>query len=317
MKKKLAMVEIDSIIVDEAFQCRVTRDDDHLEQMVDALRESPGCLPRIDLVEVAGLGKVLVNGFARLEAHQRLNLSKIPATVIKGDRWQAILACAEANKDQLGRHRTTADKRKAVDTMLRESVESGKKLSDREIARHVGCTHSTVGLRKKALGITKVDDSSTSEVLPERKPKAKKKEVWENMLLEDCLDVADSVWDSLRENEVRTAGELMEKIEAKVPIGLDAQEIKILKVQVERIKDGEEILNEVPASKPLKSGDAKGFDFKAFNSALKVVAQAPDVLADLMDASSVERRKCIDALTQFHSLWDRWVSRLYPRGIDG
>lgn len=77
----------------------------------------------------------LADGFHRVRAAQRCKLSDIPADVRQGTRRDAVLFSVGANGDH-GLRRSNADKRRAVETMLRD--EEWRDWSDREIARQCG-----------------------------------------------------------------------------------------------------------------------------------------------------------------------------------
>ncbi len=73
----------------------------------------------------------LADGFHRVEAARDVVMN-IPARVLPGGQREAILHAAGANASH-GLRRTNADKRRAVETLLRD--EDWAKWSDREIAR--------------------------------------------------------------------------------------------------------------------------------------------------------------------------------------
>lgn len=90
----------------------------------------------------------LWDGFHRLHARQRNGLHTVPALVRQGTRRDAVLLSVGANATH-GFRRSAEDKRRAVDTLLRD--EEWAAWSDREIARRVGVDHKTVGARRAAL----------------------------------------------------------------------------------------------------------------------------------------------------------------------
>jgi len=91
----------------------------------------------------------LVDGFHRLGAHQRVRPNApIEAEVIQGTQTEAQWHSLAANKTH-GLRRTAEDRRRAVQAALRHP--HGCKLSDREIAEHVGVSPSTVGKYREQL----------------------------------------------------------------------------------------------------------------------------------------------------------------------
>jgi hypothetical protein len=84
----------------------------------------------------------LADGFHRIEAAARNNYQLVKADVRKGTRRDAVLEACRANALH-GLPRTTADKRRAVETLLRD--EEWATWSNREIARHIHVDDKTVG----------------------------------------------------------------------------------------------------------------------------------------------------------------------------
>jgi hypothetical protein len=90
----------------------------------------------------------LADGFHRIEAAQRAGLTDYRVEVLKGDKRAAQLHAARANADH-GLRRSRQDVQRAIELLLRD--EEWAKWSDREIARHVHCTHPTVGAVRRQL----------------------------------------------------------------------------------------------------------------------------------------------------------------------
>lgn len=84
----------------------------------------------------------LADGFHRLAAHRAAGLADILADVREGDQRAAILHAAGCNTTH-GLPRSNADKRRAVETLLRDSEWQG--WSDRRIARACAVSPTTVG----------------------------------------------------------------------------------------------------------------------------------------------------------------------------
>lgn len=90
----------------------------------------------------------LADGFHRIEAAQRAGLSDYPVEVLRGSKRDAILRAAGANS-QHGLRRTNADKRRAVELLLKD-VE-WRQWSDRKIADTCAVDHKTVADVRKSL----------------------------------------------------------------------------------------------------------------------------------------------------------------------
>lgn len=84
----------------------------------------------------------LGDGFHRLAARRKLLEGAVECEVRSGTRRDAVLCAAGANAAH-GLRRTNADKRRAVEALLRD--EEWAQWSDREIARRCAVDHKTVG----------------------------------------------------------------------------------------------------------------------------------------------------------------------------
>lgn len=84
----------------------------------------------------------LGDGFHRFYAYKGLGLVDVPADVRDGGLRDAVLFSCSANGAH-GLRRTDRDKRRAICRLLEDG--EWRKWSDREIARHCGVDHKTVG----------------------------------------------------------------------------------------------------------------------------------------------------------------------------
>jgi hypothetical protein len=98
----------------------------------------------------------LADGFHRLEAAESISMTQIAATVKQGTLRDAVLYSVGVNATH-GLRRTSADKRRAVMTLLEDGEWS--KWSDREIARRCGVHHQMVGKMRGSL-----DESSSERI---------------------------------------------------------------------------------------------------------------------------------------------------------
>ena len=106
-----------------------------------ATLEDGGTLPPIDVTH-DGFAYWLWDGFHRLEAYRMAGLDSIPVKIHQGTLADAQWASYAANKAH-GLRRTNEDKERAVRAALRHAA--GATMSDRQIARHVGVDHRTIG----------------------------------------------------------------------------------------------------------------------------------------------------------------------------
>ncbi len=92
----------------------------------------------------------LGDGFHRFEASRRIGKETILAEIKEGGQRDAILFAVGSN-DTHGLRRSQADKRRSIETMLRDPEWS--KGSDREIGKACAVDHKTVGkLRREMTG---------------------------------------------------------------------------------------------------------------------------------------------------------------------
>ena len=117
----------------------------------------------------------MVDGFHRFEAHKRNGAAMITASVTEMSKQDARWLALGANAKN-GRRLSVEDKRAAVSLALKEFPHA----SIRSIARHLGCSHTTV-LRFKESGGSHVPRESAS--------------------LLDVVETADSGWQMVAETE--------------------------------------------------------------------------------------------------------------------
>lgn len=108
----------------------------------------------------------LADGFHRVAAARRAGNQEIPASILAGDRDDALLFAASANAHH-GLRRTNADKRKAVRTLLTHPKFCG--LSDRAIADHCAVHHQMVGTIRSEMA-NALDESSSQTDKPGATP---------------------------------------------------------------------------------------------------------------------------------------------------
>lgn len=163
-KADLEHVPLANIKTDGGTQMRAGLNDDAITEYRDVMRENGwGDFPPI-VVYYDGSVHWLADGFHRLAAYRQVGVSVadtvIPAIVKAGGRRDAVLYAASANASH-GLRRTNADKRRAVETLLRD--EEWGKWSKREIARRCGVSDVFVGDVAKDLSANglQIDDTRT------------------------------------------------------------------------------------------------------------------------------------------------------------
>lgn len=112
-------IHLTSIILDEAAQPRLELDDEYIEELANDLTAGSKFPPVV--VFRYGEEYHLADGFHRYLAHQKAGFDMIFAEIHRGDRREAIMHAVGANATH-GKRRSNADKRKAVETILKDGV---------------------------------------------------------------------------------------------------------------------------------------------------------------------------------------------------
>ncbi len=137
-----------SDIQDPGAQMRVEMKPDVVRDYADDMATGATFPPVV--VYHDGTGYWLGDGFHRVEAARKIERETIDAEVLEGDARQAILHGIGSNASH-GLRRTQADKRRAIERLLRD--EEWSKWSNRKIARAAKVDHKTVDkVRREVLG---------------------------------------------------------------------------------------------------------------------------------------------------------------------
>jgi len=152
-------LEISKIIATDETQSRCELHSKTIEEYTE-LMKSGVTLPPVTIYD-DGENHYLADGFHRLEAAKKCGLSTINAEVRQGSKSDAILYSVGANATH-GLRRTSADKRKAVETVLKN--EEWRGWSDNEIAKRCGVSHPFVGnIRKELYPNTKSEERTYTD----------------------------------------------------------------------------------------------------------------------------------------------------------
>lgn len=126
---------------DGGTQSRAALNEDTVDAYAEFLRDG-GSFRDPVVVFFDGTDYWLADGFHRVAAAEQANVEELPADVRQGTRRDAVLFACGANAAH-GLPRTNADKRRAVETLLRDPEWS--QWSDREIARTAAVSAPLVG----------------------------------------------------------------------------------------------------------------------------------------------------------------------------
>ena len=148
---KDSIINISQIIATPETQSRCKLDPKTIKEYADLMKSGvifPPVILYSEGKDSEGKKWHLADGFHRLEAAKKCNLSTINAEIREGSKSDAVLYSVGANATH-GLRRTSADKKKAVETVLKN--DEWKKWSSNEIAKICGVSHPFVGKIRKEL----------------------------------------------------------------------------------------------------------------------------------------------------------------------
>lgn len=149
---------INGLTIDPEIQQRALMSDDLIAEYAAGIANWIKSAP-IDVFD-DGQAKWVADGFHRVEAALTAGLDTIWARQHLGTRRDALLFAVGANQRH-GLRRTNADKRRAVETLLKDS--EWARWSDRMIADRTGVSHPTVAsIRRELEKFTGCDDPTST-----------------------------------------------------------------------------------------------------------------------------------------------------------
>ncbi len=150
-------VHIDSIRLDGGTQPRQGIDDVYVTELAESMVDGAK-LPPVDVM-YDGANYWLFDGYHRVAAHRKAGFLVVDATIHQGTQADAQWRSYAANQTH-GLRRTNDDKQRAIKAALRHP--NGATLADREIARHLGVDHKTVGTWREKMEATGEIPQSTT-----------------------------------------------------------------------------------------------------------------------------------------------------------
>lgn len=142
------MIPLSAIVVDDDVQSRICLDPGTVDRYKDVYAAGDRLPPIVVFQESKSEPYILADGFHRVAAAQAAGIKNHVATILKGDRRDAILYAVSANLKH-GLAPLYDDMGHAAKRLLMDPEWS--KWSDREIARRTGYSHTSVGILRKAL----------------------------------------------------------------------------------------------------------------------------------------------------------------------
>lgn len=165
-------INLDEIRIDGGTQMRVKLNDETVSEYAELYQDGKE-LPPVKVV-YDGTDYYLWEGFHRYHARRQAGLGTIPAEVTTGTKRDAVLLACGANSEH-GLRRSNGDKRKAVETLLKDK--QWGKWSDNKIADMACVAQQTVSRIRGEL--TQSVNSNTTRIgkdgksYPAKKPSAK------------------------------------------------------------------------------------------------------------------------------------------------
>lgn len=129
---------LEQLVTDAGTQVREALDDDTIGEYADALQDGARFPPVV--VFRAKDTVVLADGFHRVQAYRKAGRTEIEADVHQGGQEEALWFALGANRAH-GQRLSGNDKRRAIEI----AYEAWPDLSQRQIAKQVGCTQPYVG----------------------------------------------------------------------------------------------------------------------------------------------------------------------------
>lgn len=139
-------IDLNKIEFNSDFQAREQMSADTVNDYISAMKDGAKFPPVVVYQDAEKY--YLADGYHRVAAALKLEQNTITAKVHVGNRRDAMLYAVGANANH-GLRRTRADKRRAVEMMLRD--DEWRHWSDRQIARKAHVDHKTVGSIRKEL----------------------------------------------------------------------------------------------------------------------------------------------------------------------
>lgn len=153
------MLDLDLIRIDGGTQSREKIDESVVAEYAEAMKAGVQFPPVIVFFD--GVDRWLADGFHRYHGARLAGLTKIYEDITPGTRRDAVLYSLKANATH-GLKRTHADKRKAVETLLKDAEWSA--WSDRKIAEVCGVGNQLVGEVRRVICVNHTDTPATRTV---------------------------------------------------------------------------------------------------------------------------------------------------------
>ena len=147
MSDKPVNVFVENILLNDSLQGRVRLDPSIVEEYADSMKFDNVEFPAIDVyLDTDTDYMYLLDGFHRVEACKKIGKTSILANIVPIQTEDDAVWWAAAANQSHGLRRTNADNLRSLEMVL--FLDSSHDLSDREIARRIGVSHTFVSIHR-------------------------------------------------------------------------------------------------------------------------------------------------------------------------
>lgn len=181
-------IELENLITSQELQARTRLDPSVVEEYAEAMMSSTANFPPIDVWIGSDESIYLIDGFHRVEACRKIERDSIRANVIELPNYQeAVWWAAGANQNH-GLRRTNLDKLRALELVVEMADAEG--LSDREVARRIGVSHTFVSIHRSDFSNPEENQPEEVNVRIQEQPEPREP-VDDGEIDDDSIPVAD------------------------------------------------------------------------------------------------------------------------------
>lgn len=152
MTTKTQNIEFRNLVIDDDVQPRAALNNTFIVSYAEDMANCDKFPPGVAFFD--GKKYWLADGFHRAAAIRRIRLDSIDCIIHEGGKVEAMIFAAQANVGQ-GLGRSTADKQRAVDMMLRLRLKhpelQTRFKTERDVARHCHVSHTMVQNRRQKI----------------------------------------------------------------------------------------------------------------------------------------------------------------------
>jgi hypothetical protein len=347
-KGRKEKLRLDQLYFDATFQHRegagTVVDPDHAEGIRAALKEAKEARrkPPMDPVKVCRVKRedmpeeiaakfpnwqlfnVVYDGFHTCEGYRRAGARDVPCEVLPGTYEDAFFHSVGANSGHLAKHRSRADKEKAIKNCIEFNGERGRWWSQDKVAEACNVDRHTVAEVIKRFDLKR--PTKDGEVVkaegrdgkhrpapkaPPRKASEPEAEVtmsgsWREMPLDEMVDIVpDYMTPKLRDKKIITAGQLFDAVRKGQLLGFIGGDGKECLAKLDKMRQEHEV-----RQKPQKQG-AVLYDWRATAETVKrLIRSVDDIKSAYPEAEAHKIEACHRNLEAFHTVFEELKATL-------